>query len=119
MTRVDTIGDPMRPALLTLPVIAVAFATTPVRAQQFDGVWDGTAGKWSVKLTVAGTKGRVALSCDANAFVTDVPVSADGAIDAYVTTGTGRRQITGKLPALNIPPGGSCGGGSTTLTKAK
>jgi len=95
----------------------LGFSSPPFAQGNFDGTWSGSAGQWGIKLTVAGAKGRMTLSCGGNDFLADIPVSADGAIDSYVTTGAGRRQITGKLPALNIPPGGSCGGGATTLTK--
>jgi hypothetical protein len=101
--------------LAVISVIALLLSGT-ARAQQFDGVWTGQAGQWSIKLTVAGAKGKLALSCG-NDFSADIPVSADGSIDSYVSTGQGRRQITGKLPKLVIPPGGSCGGGSTDLKK--
>lgn len=107
----------MHKLLKFLPVVAFAYAFQ-AQAQQYDGVWTGIAGQWAVKLTVTGTKGRLGLTCGgSNDFSADIPVAADGSINSYVTTGQGRRQITGKLPDFNIPPGGSCGGGKAALVK--
>lgn len=100
--------------ILLAASLSIAF---PALAQQYDGVWTGQAGQWALKLTVKGTSGRLDLACGSNAFVVDIPVAADGSINSYVTTGSGRRQITGKLPAIVVPPGGSCGGGDATMVK--
>ena len=80
-------------------------------------MWAGNAGTWALQLTVKGNKGALTLSCGSNDFLADVPVSADGTIDAYNSTGGMRRQIKGKLPTIDWPAGGICQGGTATMVK--
>jgi len=97
-------------------VVAFAFAFE-AQAQQFDGTWTGQAGQWNVTLAVSGTKARLTLSCGGTDGISDFTLGQGGSVNTYVTTGSGRRQITGTLPSIQIPPGGSCGGGTATMVK--
>lgn len=108
----------MRATTLTLLLL---FAASTGHAQaNYDGTWSGTAGDWSVTLSVAGTKAKLKMTCFGNKYDFDIPVSATGQIDTYVRApDMGRRQLTGQLPSFTVSPGGSCRPGATTLTREK
>jgi hypothetical protein len=64
---------------------------------QFDGVWNGTVGQWTVKLVVKGEKGRLTLTCSRGSWDSDIPVGADGTIKAWVgRQGIARREVSGR-----------------------
>jgi hypothetical protein len=82
-----------------------------------NGTYIGQAGQWSLKLTVKGNRGDLLMSCTQDFLVT-IKVGADGAIDDNVTTGSGRRHLTGNVNgSIVVPPGGSCGGGTAVMQK--
>lgn len=100
-----------------MAVLAAFFIAGSAHAQSFDGAWSGQAGQWSLSLTVSGQKGRLTMACAGADGFNDVSVAPDGSVNGTVKTGSISRQITGKLPSLNVPPGGSCGGGTATMVK--
>lgn len=85
-----------------------------------DGVYTGQAGQWDLKLTVKGNKGDLTMSCSNGYFPgLSIKVGTDGTVDEYVTTGNGRRRLTGNVNnIIVVPPGGSCGGGTATMRKS-
>ena len=100
---------------------AVAFAT-PAAAGQWDGTWTGTAGDWVIKLVVIGERGDLRIVCNGNSFGQfdfTIPVKEDGGISSWIGGDRlGRRLVSGSLPQLNFPNGGSCGGGDVTLSRS-
>jgi hypothetical protein len=101
-----------------LGFLSMALASSTQAQGKFDGTWTGTAGDWTLALTVTGTKAKLKMACAGQSWDFDVPVSATGTVDTYVRAPDfARRQITGQLPAINVPPGGSCRGGSTNLSR--
>lgn len=104
-------------------VLALAVLTTPIEAQHYDGTWVGQAAQWTLTVSVRGTKARLTMSCGGTSLggtglIADFDLGPDGSVNTYVTTGAGRRNITGKLPELHVPPpGGLCGSGTATMVK--
>ena len=92
----------------------------------YEGLWMGTVGTWTIRLTVMDANGPVGranghlrMRCNVNGdtYEFDIPVSAGGAISAYVSPpDMARRQVTGQLPTLTVPPIG-CPGATGTLRK--
>lgn len=104
--------------LLVLLLPGVAAAQSP---GQFNGTWTGKAGAWAIKLTVAGTKGKIALTCTTTTYTFDIPVAADGTIKSWLSSELfARREIAGKLPNIVLSSGGAntaCPGGVTNLVR--
>ena len=101
-----------------LSLVTLVAASDVLAQGPFDGTWRGTAGDWTVTLAVNGTKAKLNLKCFGNTWDFDIPVGADGAIDTYVRApDMARRQVTGRLPEFNVPPGGTCRGATATLSK--
>jgi len=99
---------------------AVTLATFSGASAQgkFDGAWNGTVGHWTVKLVVKGEKGRLSLTCFTGSWDFDIPVGADGVIQAYIGgPGFNRRQVSGQLPSLTVATGGQCAGGTSPLSR--
>ncbi len=104
--------------LLLLLMPAAALAQSPGR---FDGTWTGKAGAWAIKLTVAGAKGRLALTCTSTTYTFDIAVAADGTVESWLSSDQfARRQIAGKLPNVVLSSGSAntaCPGGVTNLKR--
>ena len=105
--------------LLLLSLLpAAALAQSP---GSFDGTWTGTAGAWAIKLTVAGAKGKIALTCTTTTYTFDIPVAADGTIESWLSSEQfARRQIAGRLPNVVLSSGSAytaCPGGVTNLKR--
>ena len=104
--------------LLLLLLPATALAQSP---GQFDGTWTGKAGAWAIKLTVAGAKGKIALTCTTTTYTFDIPVAADGTIESWLSSDQfARRQVAGRLPNFVLSSGGAntaCPGGVTNLKR--
>jgi hypothetical protein len=99
-------------------VVALAFACN-ANAQQFDGTWTGQAERFSLTLKVTGTKARLEMACSGGYQGTaDFAIGTDGKVNTYISLNVtgGRLQITGTVQALQVP-GGTCGGGTVTMTK--
>lgn len=84
--------------------VGVMIAGSASAQGNFDGTWTGQAGQWAITLTVAGTKAKYFMTCGGIDGAADFTLGADGAVNFYVTSGAGRRQITGKLPTIQVPP---------------
>jgi hypothetical protein len=98
-------------------VVGVALAGVATAQSNVDGTYTGQAGQWNLKLTVKGTRDDLVMTCS-NDFLLTIKVGPDGKIDDYVTTGSGRRRLTGNVNGtINVEPGGSCGGGVATMVK--
>lgn len=105
--------------LLSLLLPGIAAAQSP---GSFDGTWTGKAGAWAIKLTVAGAKGKIALTCTTTTYTFDIPVAADGTIESWLSSDLfARRQIAGRLPNLVLSSGSgvntACPGGVTNLKR--
>jgi hypothetical protein len=104
--------------LLLLALPSAALAQSP---GQFNGTWTGKAGSWAIKLTVAGTRGKIALTCTTTTYSFDIPVAADGTFRSWLSSEHfARREVAGKLPSLILSNGGAntaCPGGVTNLTR--
>ncbi len=109
----------MRFAMVLLLSAAVFSPAVAAAQGKFDGTWSGKAGAWAIKLVVAGTKGRVALTCTDRTYSFDIPVAADGTIDSWLASDNfAKRQLAGKLPSVILASGGgSCPGGVTNLSR--
>jgi hypothetical protein len=109
----------MRTLLIALLLLLLPGAAS-AQAGKFDGVWNGKAGAWTIKLTIAGTKGRLALTCTATTYTFNVPVAADGTIESWLSSEQfARRQIAGRLPSVVLSSGSAgtaCPGGVTNLS---
>ena len=99
-------------------VVALAFACS-AHAQQFDGTWTGQAERFSLTLTVTGTKARLEMTCTGGYHGTaDFALGADGAVNTWVNfplVAAARQQVTGTVQAIRV--GGQCGSGIVTMTK--
>lgn len=105
-------------------LLIALLALLPVAASaqgQFDGTWTGKAGAWTIKLTVAGAKGKLALTCTTTTYSFDIPVAADGTVESWLSSDQfARRQIAGRLPNIVLSSGAAntaCPGGVTNLKR--
>jgi hypothetical protein len=99
-------------------VVALAFAYS-ANAQQFDGTWTGQTERYSLTLTVTGAKARLEMICTGGyGGSSDFAIGTDGAFNTYINFNTAgsRQQITGTVQAVRVV-GGTCGGGTVTMTK--
>jgi len=110
-------------AALAVALGCASVAWGVLAQSSFEGTWSGKSGNWNFKLVVSGQKGALTVQCDSVPFTFNIPVSAQGAIDAYIGEGSGgsgrmsRRKIAGQLPTLALDSGGTCGGATVTLSK--
>jgi hypothetical protein len=110
--------------LLALGLAAVVPGSSgPAIAQgTCDGTWKGDAGGYTVKVQVAGAKGKLYLLCSAQGedWNFDIAVAPDCGLSGWISSSAPvfeRTQVTGRLPSFVIPSSKICRGGSGTLTK--
>lgn len=87
-------------------------------AAQFSGTWRGDAEHWTVRLVVFGAEGTLSLTCGSSKYDFDVPVSANGTIDAWIPArGFSPQTVRGRLPLIVIPSTAECKGGRADLRR--
>ena len=106
-------------AVTAFAAVALMMTSPASAGSPLDGVYTGQAGQWNLSLQVNGGKGQLKMSCSQGEFTPTVKVGQDGSVDDYITTGSGRRRVTGNINGvLKLEPAGSCGGGAAAMKKS-
>jgi hypothetical protein len=108
--------------VLGFSVSLLVFGGAAIAQGTCDGTWKGDAGGYTVKVQVAGAKGKLYLLCAAQGedWNFDIAVGPDCGLSGWISSSAPvfeRTQVNGRLPSFVIPSSKICRGGTGTLSK--